>query len=54
MIYWARPKSGALALAAEEHHGIRWCSTEELDSLQPPMSNAVRWYCCKAIEEVRS
>jgi 8-oxo-dGTP pyrophosphatase MutT (NUDIX family) len=54
MIYWARPKSGALALSAEEHHGIRWCSKEELASLQPPMSNAVRWYCCKAIEEVRS
>jgi 8-oxo-dGTP pyrophosphatase MutT (NUDIX family) len=54
MIYWARPKSGALALSAEEHHGIRWCSREELDSLEPRMSNAVRWYCCKAIEEVRS
>jgi 8-oxo-dGTP pyrophosphatase MutT (NUDIX family) len=54
MIYWARPKSGALALSAEEHHGIRWCSKEELACLHPPMSNAVRWYCCKAIEEVRS
>src|SRR5689334_17294149 len=54
MIYWARPKAGALALASEEHHGIRWCSKEELDSLEPRMSNAVRWYCCKAIDEVRS
>jgi 8-oxo-dGTP pyrophosphatase MutT (NUDIX family) len=53
MIYWARPKNGTMALAAEEHHDIRWCSDEELDTLQPPMSNAVKWYCRKAIEEIR-
>jgi 8-oxo-dGTP pyrophosphatase MutT (NUDIX family) len=41
-----------LALAQEEHHDIRWCSASELDTLQPPMSNAVKWYCRKAIEEV--
>jgi 8-oxo-dGTP pyrophosphatase MutT (NUDIX family) len=52
MIYWARPKSGALALAEAEHHDIRWCGPEELDGLQPPMSNAVKWYCRKAIEEL--
>jgi 8-oxo-dGTP pyrophosphatase MutT (NUDIX family) len=52
MIYWARPKNGTLALAADEHHDIRWCSSEELDSLQPPMSDAVKWYCRKAIAEV--
>lgn len=52
MIYWARPKSGATTLAEEEHHDIRWCSSAELDGLQPHMSNAVKWYCCKAIEEV--
>ncbi len=52
MIYFARPKAGALALAAEEHHDIRWVSSGELDALQPPMSNAVKWYCRKAIEEV--
>lgn len=52
MIYWARPKSGQMALAAEEHHDIRWCSAEELDALQPPMTNAVKWYCLKAIEEI--
>jgi 8-oxo-dGTP pyrophosphatase MutT (NUDIX family) len=54
MIYWARPKHGCLALAAAEHHDIRWCSGEELDALQPAMSDAVKWYCRKAIEEVRS
>ena len=54
MIYWARPKKGTVSLAAEEHHDIRWCSTEELDALQPPMSEAVKWYCRKAIEEVKS
>ena len=52
MIYFARPKAGALALAAEEHHDIRWVSSADLDTLQPAMSNAVKWYCRKAIEEV--
>lgn len=52
MIYWARPKSGSATLAVEEHHDIRWCSTTELDTLQPAMSNAVKWYCRKAIEEI--
>jgi 8-oxo-dGTP pyrophosphatase MutT (NUDIX family) len=52
MIYCARPKSGALALAAAEHHDIRWCSVGELETLQPPMSDAVKWYCLKAIEEI--
>lgn len=52
MIYWARPKSGAVTLAPAEHHAIRWCSSEDLEHLQPPMSNAVKWYCRKAITEV--
>jgi 8-oxo-dGTP pyrophosphatase MutT (NUDIX family) len=53
MIYWARPKNSAAAqCATEEHHAIRWCSANELDSLQPAMSNAVKWYCRKAIEEI--
>ena len=53
MIYWARPRSGTLTLAELEHHDLRWCSTFDLDTLQPVMSNAVKWYCRKAIEEVR-
>ncbi len=52
MIYWARPKGGVTTLAVEEHHDIRWCSAAELESLQPAMSNAVKWYCRKAIEEI--
>lgn len=52
MIYWARPKSGLMALAVEEHHDIGWFSSEELDQLEPAMSNAVKWYCRKAIEEI--
>jgi 8-oxo-dGTP pyrophosphatase MutT (NUDIX family) len=52
MIYWARPREGAMTLAAEEHHDICWCSAERLDSLHPPMSSAVKWYCRKAIEEL--
>ncbi len=52
MIYWARPKGGTLALAPAEHHDIRWCAPADFDSLQPPLSDAVRWYCLKAIEEI--
>ncbi len=52
MIYWARPLGGSVKLAEAEHHAIRWCSREELDQLVPPLSEAVRWYCCKAMEEV--
>jgi 8-oxo-dGTP pyrophosphatase MutT (NUDIX family) len=52
MIYWARPKDGKVTLAADEHHDIRWCSVAELGSLQPAMSDAVKWYCRKAIEEI--
>ncbi len=55
-IYWARPKRGGDALvaelSAEEHQDIRWCSADELATLQPPMSDAVQWYCRKAIEEI--
>jgi 8-oxo-dGTP pyrophosphatase MutT (NUDIX family) len=54
MIYWARPKSGTVTLATAEHHDIRWCSAPDLKHLQPPMDDAVKWYCRKAIEEVLS
>ena len=54
MIYWARPKNGAMTLAQEEHHDIRWCGLQDLDRLEPAMSDAVKWYCGKAIEEVRN
>ena len=54
MIYWARPKSGQVTLAAEEHLDIRWCSAADLETLAPPMSEAVKWYCREAIAEVAS
>src|ERR1017187_6153821 len=48
MIYWARPKRGggahAAELATEEHHDIRWCALDDLDKLSPPMTAAVKWY----------
>ena len=53
MIYWARPLAGDVTLATEEHHDIRWVREEELNSLRPPMTHAVKWYCRKALEEVR-
>ncbi len=53
MIYLGRPKNGTVTLAAAEHHAIRWCSSAELEELHPPMSEAVKWYCRKALEEVR-
>ena len=52
MIYWARPIGGDVTLATEEHHDIRWCDAAGLDALQPPMTNAVKWYCRKALEEI--
>ena len=69
LMYWARPKVGPRcraasddqqvvpttpALAVAEHHDIRWSSAEELDKLQPPMSDAVKWYCRTAIREISS
>ena len=56
----SHPSSGAetrgqdarATLAVEEHHDIRWCSAGELEKLQPPMSNAVKWYWRQAIEEM--
>jgi 8-oxo-dGTP pyrophosphatase MutT (NUDIX family) len=52
MIYWARPRNDNLTLAPAEHHDIRWCNASDLDKLQPSMSEAVKWYCRKALEEV--
>ena len=52
MIYWAHPNNGEITLSAGEHHDIRWCSARDMDKLQPPMSDAVKWYCRKAIQEV--
>ncbi|MGA2244491.1 MAG: NUDIX domain-containing protein [Verrucomicrobiota bacterium] len=52
MMYWARVKNGRLALAAAEHHDIRWCAAEELEQLSPPMTAAVKWYCRQALREV--
>lgn len=53
MIYLARPRAGALRLAAAEHHDIRWCSEAELESLQPRPSDAILWYCRAALREVQ-
>ena len=54
MVYWARPKNGRLKLSASEHHDIRWCSSDELDLLEPRMTSAVKWYCRQALKEVGS
>jgi 8-oxo-dGTP pyrophosphatase MutT (NUDIX family) len=54
MIYWARPKTGVLALSHTEHHDIRWCAPHDLVVLTPQISEAVKWYCLKAIEELSS
>src|SRR5580765_8651545 len=35
MIYWARPRNGAVTLAPAEHHAIRWCSAPDLEHLTP-------------------
>jgi 8-oxo-dGTP pyrophosphatase MutT (NUDIX family) len=52
MIYWAKVQGGDLKLSETEHHDIRWCTRADLEELHPPMSQAVKWYCHKALEEV--
>ena len=52
LIYWARPRNGTLTLSASEHHDIRWCADADLDHLQPPMTESVKWYCRSALKEV--
>ena len=53
LIYWARPKSSSsIKLATEEHHDIRWCGVDDLEKLSPPMTDAVKWYCRRAIQEI--
>ena len=52
MIYWARPKNGTVTLASAEHYDIRWCSIDDLEKLKPPMTEAVKWYCQRAIKEM--
>ncbi len=52
LIYWAKPKGGKVQLATAEHHDIRWCAVDELEKLSPPMTDAVKWYCRQAIEEI--
>jgi 8-oxo-dGTP pyrophosphatase MutT (NUDIX family) len=52
LIYWARPRGGALLESSPEHRAIRWCAAAELDALEPPISAAVRWYCLQALQEL--
>jgi len=47
-----RQDACATTLAAAEHHAIRWCTADDLEELQPPMSEAVKWYCRTAIAEI--
>ena len=52
LIYWARPIKGSVTLAESEHHAIRWCDLEQLSELSPPLTEAVRWYCLKELQEI--
>lgn len=52
MIYFARVRGGTLRLAEEEHHDIRWVDAAGLDLLDPPVSEAIHWYCLQALKEV--
>src|SRR5215475_6593680 len=42
MIYWARVQRSELTLSKSEHHDIRWCSRSDLETLHPPISQAVK------------
>src|SRR5205814_1537626 len=52
MIYWARPKDGTVCLSPAEHHAIQWCGPDDLEVLQPALSEAVRWYCLQSLAEM--
>lgn len=52
LIYLARPVRGTPVLATAEHHAIRWCAEADLETLRPPMTGAVKWYCRQALREV--
>jgi 8-oxo-dGTP pyrophosphatase MutT (NUDIX family) len=54
LIYWARPRNagGTLTLAVEEHLDLRWCRDADLETLRPSLSDAVKWYCRKALAEI--
>jgi 8-oxo-dGTP pyrophosphatase MutT (NUDIX family) len=54
MIYWARPvdPKSVVQLEEREHLAIDWRTSLELDALNPPMSDSVKWYCRQAIQEI--
>ncbi|MGD0537741.1 MAG: NUDIX domain-containing protein [Verrucomicrobiota bacterium] len=52
MIYLARSPGSTARLAPAEHFALRWCTSAELDELQPAMSEAFKWYCRRALAEV--
>ncbi len=52
MIYWATSASAELQLAEREHFAIRWCRKDELKQLDPPLSDAIQWYCEQALAEL--
>lgn len=54
LIYFATASSDATRLATNEHLDIRWCAPTELDTLDPPLDPAIRWYCLKAITEAQA
>ena len=57
MIYWARPKGAAQTatrspLPPPSITTSAGASADELDKLQPPMTDAVKWYCRAALREI--
>jgi hypothetical protein len=52
MIYFARASSSELRLAPEEHHAIRWYSSEELNDPANSIDEAIRFYATEALERV--
>jgi len=52
MIYYARVLNGDLTLSGREHFAIRWCSRNDLEKLEPPLSNAILWYCEQALQSI--
>jgi 8-oxo-dGTP pyrophosphatase MutT (NUDIX family) len=50
MVYFARVKSGEMALNREEHHDIRWFSPEELDDPKWGLTPPLRFYARESLK----
>lgn len=54
MVYLLRSKTDKVALAEEEHNGIRWFTEEELGDQEYNLNPAVKFYATEALRRLGS